>query len=131
MLLNRDSKNQGYPYRVRKLFTHPSYLEKKHHKFDYDVGIIELKKSIDYREYRAIALPVARLELCDDTYMTLTGYQGDENDQGLRMVHVPKVSEASCYNSYFSLGGITPRMFCAGRQGTDTCRGIDFYFFYL
>uniref|UniRef100_A0A1B0EXM2 Uncharacterized protein n=1 Tax=Phlebotomus papatasi TaxID=29031 RepID=A0A1B0EXM2_PHLPP len=120
VIFQKDAKNDGYAYRVRKLFTHPSYREKKYHDFDYDVGIIEMKKSIEHPDYEAITLIEPHVDLCDDTYMTLTGYKGD--DFGLYLVFVPKVSEASCYNSYLYLNGVTPRMVCAGKNGTDSCR---------
>ncbi|KXJ23498.1 Transmembrane protease serine 6 [Exaiptasia diaphana] len=110
---------------VEKIFLHPNYNEKKNHKYDYDIALMKLKKSITYSDkVQPVCLPTQSYPPGTNCYVT--GW-GDLTDGGrspwrLRQVQVPLVSTRECsrYNS-----GLTSRMLCAGFRsgGKDSCQG--------
>lgn len=99
---------------------------------DYDVAVLELKKPLVFNE-RIQPIPLADENdtLCDDSMCLVSGW-GETNRyvfygrHRLRGVEVPIVNQQTCNNDYESVGGITPRMLCAGfknRGGKDACQG--------
>lgn len=74
-------------------------------------------------------MPNANERIADGTMCLASGY-GDTQQfllrsNVLRAVEVPIVNQTKCNNNYKMLGGITPRMLCAGYEsgGFDSCGG--------
>jgi secreted trypsin-like serine protease len=121
VLTQTQSLSQGGVRRdVITISQHPNYRPGGQ---DYDVAVWKLTS-------RAEGIPLARLATSDGTVgseLLVTGW-GRTSESGpisarLLKVSVPIVSHQACNERY--MGGITPRMLCAGFKvgGKDSCQG--------
>lgn len=107
---------------------HPDYDRSSQ---DYDVAVIELKTRLVFStRVQPIPLPDENDTIPDGSMCLVTGW-GETNRfmffgrHRLRGVEVPIVNQQICDSDYESVGGITPRMLCAGFRngGKDSCQG--------
>ncbi|KXJ23514.1 Transmembrane protease serine 5 [Exaiptasia diaphana] len=110
---------------VEKIIRHPNYNERENHKYDYDIALMKLKRSIRYTDkVRPVCLPRRNFPAGTNCYVTGWGdlFEGQKRGSTyLRQARIPLVSENECrkYN------WLTSRMICAGFRngGTDSCQG--------
>ncbi|XP_055697589.1 trypsin 5G1-like [Phlebotomus papatasi] len=127
ILTETDIKTKGVESTAINCFVHPNFDMEG----DYDIAIIELEERLDFNEKcQPIALPRASEEVCNNALMLASGFGNlgfnITNDSGtLRAVAVPKLEDGRCFETYYHLGGITARMFCAGFEegGKGVCMG--------
>uniref|UniRef100_A0A1B0DK65 Peptidase S1 domain-containing protein n=1 Tax=Phlebotomus papatasi TaxID=29031 RepID=A0A1B0DK65_PHLPP len=126
-VIETDIKTKGVESTAINCFVHPHFDMEG----DYDIAIIELEERLDFNEKcQPIALPRASEEVCNNALMLASGFGNlgfnITNDSGtLRAVAVPKLEDGRCFETYYHLGGITARMFCAGFKegGKGVCMG--------
>ncbi|XP_031638810.1 polyserase-2-like [Contarinia nasturtii] len=120
----------GEKINALKIIRHQNYSRES---LDYDIAVIELADRLKLsNSIQAIALPKANESFADNSMCLVSGW-GDTQlpsafrfqRNALRAVEVPIVNQEKCNNDYKMLGGITPRMMCAGYDfgGFDACAG--------
>ncbi|XP_055596186.1 trypsin-1-like [Uranotaenia lowii] len=107
----------------------------RHHKYnsntlDYDFTLLETAEKLSYSQsVKAIALPKQDEFVAAGSMCTTSGWgstQNDWEDQSvLRAANLPTIGYQDCDENYAYLGGITPRMICAGywSGGISACFG--------
>lgn len=114
---------------VKRIIMNPEYDRNTQ---DYDVAVLELQTPLTFND-RIQPIPLADENdtILDDSMCLVTGW-GETNRfiffgrHRLRGVEVPIVNQETCNNDYESVGGVTPRMLCAGFRdygGKDACQG--------
>lgn len=113
---------------VKRIIMNPAYDRSTQ---DYDVAVLELNTPLVFSE-RVQPIPLANENntIPDNSMCLVTGW-GETNRfiffgrHRLRGVEVPIVNQQTCNNDYESVGGVTPRMLCAGFRngGKDSCQG--------
>ncbi|KXJ23472.1 Transmembrane protease serine 6 [Exaiptasia diaphana] len=104
---------------VEKIIRHPNYNELENHKYDNDIALMKLKRSIKYNaKVRPVCLPSRSFPAGTNCYVTGWGRVQEKKVGGssiLRQARVPLVSEKECrkYNR------LTSRMLCAGFKKGD------------
>lgn len=66
---------------VERIFRHPNYNELRNHKYDYDIALMKLKKSITYTDkVRPVCLPRRNYRAGTNCYVTGWGdlYEGQK-----------------------------------------------------
>lgn len=99
---------------------------------DYDYSLLKLKNSLNFTDaIKSIALPeVDEDDIPDDTICIVSGWgntmNSSESRLKLRAAKVPVVNQESCIKKYQSIGGVTPRMICAGyEEGGKDCKSMN------
>lgn len=114
---------------VERIINHQNYNNENQ---DNDIALVVLSKWLDFGiSVQPIGLPSENEGIPTGAICTVSGW-GDKKQFSwfrkteLRAAEVPIVDYGQCNNNYKQLGGITPRMICAGFEqgGKDACQGI-------